>query len=39
MLILTAIWGMGCGILFPAFILASGEEIVAADRAGTGAIL
>ena len=28
MLILTAIWGLGCGVLFPAFILAAGSEIV-----------
>ena len=39
MLILTAIWGMGCGILFPAFILASGEEIVAADIANSPVII
>lgn len=35
MLILTAIWGIGCGILFPAFILASGDEIVSADIANS----
>ena len=28
MLILTAIWGLGCGVLFPVFILAAGSEIV-----------
>ncbi len=28
MLILTAIWGLGCGVLFPTFILAAGSEIV-----------
>lgn len=28
MLILTAIWGLGCGVLFPAFILSAGGEIV-----------
>lgn len=39
MLILTAIWGMGCGILFPVFILASGEEIVAADIANSPIII
>lgn len=30
LLILAAIWGIGCGILFPAMILATGEELVAA---------
>lgn len=28
MLILTAIWGLGCGVLFPVFILSAGSEIV-----------
>lgn len=39
MLILTAIWGLGCGILFPAFILATGDEIVAADIANDPVII
>lgn len=34
MMILTAIWGLGCGVLFPAFILATGDEIVNAELAG-----
>lgn len=33
MLFLAAIWGIGCGILFPAVILAVGPEIVPADIA------
>ncbi len=33
MLILTAIWGIGCGILFPAFIYGTGNEIVSAEIA------
>lgn len=39
MLFLTAIWGMGCGILFPVFILTSGDEIVAADIAESPVII
>ncbi len=39
MLILTAIWGIGCGILFPVFILATGDEIVPADIANDPAII
>lgn len=31
LLILTAIWGIGCGILFPAVILSSGGELVAEE--------
>lgn len=34
MMILTAIWGLGCGVLFPAFILATGDEIVTAKLSG-----
>lgn len=34
MMILTAIWGLGCGVLFPAFILATGDEIVTAELSG-----
>lgn len=30
LLIFAAIWGIGCGILFPVMILAMGEELVAA---------
>lgn len=39
MLFLTAIWGIGCGILFPAFILATGDEIVATDIANSSVII
>lgn len=39
MLILTAIWGIGCGILFPVFILATGDKIVAADIANDPLII
>ena len=38
MLFLTAIWGIGCGILFPAFILATGSEIVSEDIANSPVI-
>lgn len=34
MMLLTAVWGLGCGVLFPAFILATGDEIVTAELAG-----
>lgn len=33
MMILTAIWGLGCGVLFPAFILATADELVTAALA------
>lgn len=33
MLILTSIWGIGCGILFPAFIYGTGDEIISAEIA------
>ena len=33
MLFLAAIWGIGCGILFPAVILATGDSLVPSDIA------
>lgn len=39
MLIVTAIWGIGCGILFPSVILASGAELVAPELAGDHVIV
>ena len=39
MLFLTAIWGIGCGILFPVFILAIGSEIVAEEIAESPVII
>lgn len=33
LLILAAIWGIGCGILFPAMILSTGDQLVAAPIA------
>jgi len=39
MLFLTAIWGIGCGILFPLVILGMGEEVVTADIANDYVII
>ncbi len=39
MLILTAIWGIGCGILFPVLILATGDKLVAAEIANDPVII
>lgn len=39
LLILAAIWGIGCGILFPAVILASGGEIIAPELAADPVII
>ena len=39
MLFLTAIWGIGCGILFPVFILATGSEIVPEDIANSPTVI
>lgn len=39
LLILAAIWGIGCGILFPAVILSTGGEIVAAELASDPVIV
>lgn len=33
MLFLAAIWGIGCGVLFPAVILSTGDSLVSADIA------
>lgn len=39
MLFLTSIWGVGCGILFPVFILSMGSEIVPEDIASSPVII
>ncbi len=39
MLIFAAIWGIGCGILFPAVILSTGGEIVAEELASDPVIV
>ncbi len=39
LLILAAIWGVGCGILFPAVILSSGGELVAEELASDPVIV
>ncbi len=39
MLFLAAIWGIGCGILFPAVILLVGADIVPADIANSPVII
>ena len=39
MLFLTAIWGIGCGILFPVIILATGDELVSAEIAHNPVII
>lgn len=39
LLILAAIWGIGCGILFPAVILSSGGQIVAEELASDPVIV
>lgn len=39
LLILAAIWGIGCGILFPAVILSAGAEIVPEELASDPVIV
>ncbi len=39
MLILTAIWGIGCGILFPALMYDTGDDFVSAEIANNPVLI